>query len=197
MRKITSLFTAFLPMFLSAQGFYGAYMFTQNFADCDSLGGALGIHLDNDGVYGSVMMTAILDGDTIAETNSVTLDTVIPSFPGEHFFIVFFEDAAGGPGSNQDLIVSSSGSLLMISCNTYIAKNTLESFNVFPNPATDNVTLQIDQQIHQGEIYDMTGRMAQTIQPTSKTINVSQLAPGQYVIKVRSDKFFTSRFYKE
>lgn len=73
-----------------------------------------------------------------------------------------------------------------------------EAFTVFPNPATDRLTFQLDQSAQGGEVYDAIGRVVQAFPLNARTLDVSHLAPGQYVVRVRSNKkIFTARFRKE
>lgn len=342
MKNLLLLFFLLGPVTILAQGFYGSNMFTQNFANCEGVGGTMAIHVDNNGVYGPVEVILTFDGDTIAVTNAVAFDTTISTTPGQHTLVAFFTEAQGGPGSGQNLAIASWQSLL-ISCNAVLActhqvlvsyggnvawyidgnfagvEDTLslmplyagdtvqvlgvspvdstviafsgvatpqygvqvqsvlddscstgtgqivmvqtgpwatfyswstgdsgmflteldsltsgtytlvvsstngvcseeheiivgdtcnistivtevstEAFMVFPNPANSQVTLQLNQSVQGGSICDMTGRVVETIPQNARTLDVSQLTPGQYVVRVHSDnKLFTARFQKE
>ena len=74
------------------------------------------------------------------------------------------------------------------------------SLQVYPNPTTYKLTIVNDenspQTITNIEIYDITGRIVGTyrIRPENTTIDVSQLKPGVYVLKIGN---YTGRFVKE
>jgi hypothetical protein len=63
---------------------------------------------------------------------------------------------------------------------------------VFPNPASDIVTLQLENieegTVAQVTIFDLTGKQVFNMQSTSnlQTIDVSQFAKGMYVIHVNT-----------
>lgn len=340
MKNLILSFLLFVPALALAQGFYGANMVSQTFADCEGVGGTMAIHVDNNGTYGPVEVIVTFDGDTIAVTDATAFDTTIAAVPGSHTLVAFFTEAQGGPGSGQNLAVAAwveqlifcsavlacaeqqltsccgpvmwyvdsayVGTLDTLYLTGYIGQNVhvlglslydstvvafdnpvlplnvaqislveddmcfggtgqiyvspyiswgfgadytwntgdtgqwltglsagtytvtvssqngvcseqhtavvgdtcnigngvpeafSEAFTVFPNPASEQVTFQLDQQVQGGEVYDMTGRVVQTIPSSTWTLDVSQLAPGQYVARVRSgDKIFTARFQKE
>ncbi|GGG45275.1 GEVED domain-containing protein [Epilithonimonas arachidiradicis] len=56
---------------------------------------------------------------------------------------------------------------------------------IFPNPAKDFVTIRNEADLKKAEVIDMNGR--KVMESTSKTIDVSQLATGQYIIKMTFD----------
>ena len=53
---------------------------------------------------------------------------------------------------------------------------------IFPNPAKDVVNIKDDKALTKAEILDMTGR--KVMESDSKTIDVSKLTTGQYIIKM-------------
>lgn len=56
---------------------------------------------------------------------------------------------------------------------------------IFPNPAKDMVNIKNDKGLKKAEVIDMNGR--KVMESTSKTIDVSRLTTGQYVIKITFD----------
>ncbi|HNW91096.1 MAG TPA: T9SS type A sorting domain-containing protein [Bacteroidales bacterium] len=59
-------------------------------------------------------------------------------------------------------------------------------FNIFPNPANDNIVIQTDLVPEKIEITDLAGRLIYTT--TSKNIDCSGLAKGLYFIRIISEK---------
>ncbi len=74
------------------------------------------------------------------------------------------------------------------------------SFDVFPNPASDKISLKLqDQQVRSGElqVYNLSGEtvMQQTL--TNGSIDIRSLAPGLYFLRLRSgEKLYSTRFLK-
>jgi hypothetical protein len=75
--------------------------------------------------------------------------------------------------------------------------NQLSSINIFPNPATNQLTIETGQlKIKSVEIYDVVGeRLLCTLTPNpspsgegSASIDVSKLSPGMYFVRVRTEK---------
>lgn len=63
-------------------------------------------------------------------------------------------------------------------------KNTV---TIFPNPSSEAITLQSSQLIHIITIFDILGRVVKQFQPDQEEmkINVQNLLPGKYFIKVQ------------
>ncbi|HVD97774.1 MAG TPA: family 16 glycosylhydrolase [Cytophagaceae bacterium] len=83
---------------------------------------------------------------------------------------------------------------------------TQNSMNLFPNPATDLVTLQLNNDIHSGqvkiEIFENTGRLlfetAQTVSDDETTLSVSELKAGYYLVKItQGDYSSVKALYKK
>ena len=65
------------------------------------------------------------------------------------------------------------------------------NIEMFPNPATDLLTLNADQVLDASiEVYNVAGKLVLTdnIQGTTKSINVSNLEKGMYMIKITNDE---------
>ena len=68
-----------------------------------------------------------------------------------------------------------------------IAENAA-AFNIYPNPATDRVVIETEATIESVTIYSITGVMVYSeVDFNNNTINVSDLASGVYVMKVRTE----------
>lgn len=71
-------------------------------------------------------------------------------------------------------------------------------FSVFPNPTADNLSIKIKEKATKIDIYGLNGQLVRSIQPQVNSINVADLEPGTYLIRVSvGTKFSTSRFIKK
>jgi subtilisin-like proprotein convertase family protein len=81
--------------------------------------------------------------------------------------------------------------------NTGVAEDTAlsEGVNLYPNPATTEVTLSNTSQIaiHTAEIYDVNGKLVRSFTLTSdvSTLDVSDLSSGIFMVKVIGDEAST------
>ncbi len=67
----------------------------------------------------------------------------------------------------------------------------LETFKVYPNPATSVVKVSSTTTIEKLMLYNLQGQLVQTA--TTNEINISQLANGVYILKIYGDKEMTTR----
>lgn len=60
------------------------------------------------------------------------------------------------------------------------------SFNVYPNPAADKITINTESMVTAVEVFDISGRLVLTTHPFSKQPDISlrDLAPGAYRMRV-------------
>jgi len=75
-----------------------------------------------------------------------------------------------------------------------------QSIEIFPNPATTEIHLQIPlgTEISGIRIYDMNGTEVKRFSTQLEKINISDLAPGVYLLKAEnSDGTFQGRFIKQ
>ena len=73
-------------------------------------------------------------------------------------------------------------------------------FNIYPNPATEKVVVESNEFIRRCEVYSVNGALMVTMYECTETfeINVSEYAPGSYVICLISDSSVqTRRFIKK
>jgi len=71
---------------------------------------------------------------------------------------------------------------------TEIATTTDDTFVLFPNPAMDRLNLSgtMNGGIGNVEVVDLTGRVVLTARANTSTIDISALAAGQYMLRVRN-----------
>jgi len=73
------------------------------------------------------------------------------------------------------------------------------SMNLYPNPATDQLIISLDDRLpgSEAKLYDLGGRLLKTIRITSteQPINVKSLSAGMYVIRFKDGS--SGAFVKE
>ncbi|MBI3133708.1 MAG: T9SS type A sorting domain-containing protein [Bacteroidetes bacterium] len=78
-----------------------------------------------------------------------------------------------------------------------VDENSTTHLTVYPNPATDALTLSTNAAVEQISVYSCSGQLMLTSNSTSKTIDVSSLNSGIYVVQVRTGNgIVTERFVK-
>ncbi len=82
-----------------------------------------------------------------------------------------------------------------------ISESRLLSFNMFPNPATDEVNIQLPTGTEKAKVsvYDRVGRLVSTqdVSQNNSKVDVTSLASGMYLIRVSTDtKIGAQRFIK-
>ncbi|QMU64318.1 MAG: T9SS type A sorting domain-containing protein [Flavobacteriaceae bacterium] len=82
-----------------------------------------------------------------------------------------------------------------------VESNKLLSFDMFPNPATDEVTIQLPTGTDKADvsIYDYVGRLIRSRAATSSNakVDVTYLSSGMYIVRVvANDKIGIQRFIK-
>ncbi|MDR0505624.1 MAG: T9SS type A sorting domain-containing protein [Dysgonamonadaceae bacterium] len=72
---------------------------------------------------------------------------------------------------------------------------TTAKFAVFPNPATDKFSFNVEGKVMSVKIFDLTGRLVKMeLQPTGNSVNVSSMQKGIYTVSITSAKnTYTSR----
>lgn len=91
---------------------------------------------------------------------------------------------------------SSSSSAVLTVLPVSVTENENLSFSIFPNPATTNLTLQIESALIGSEfsIYDAVGNVVlkDKILSTNQNISISNLSNGNYILRVGNEnKLFT------
>jgi hypothetical protein len=73
-----------------------------------------------------------------------------------------------------------------------------EAITISPNPTSDRLNIETEGKISTISIFDAKGSLVRTLANPDKTINVSDLNTGNYVLKVKTDKSeFTKKFIKK
>ena len=69
---------------------------------------------------------------------------------------------------------------------------TMENTFIFPNPTTDNININSESDIQMVEIYNLQGQRVAVENGNVRTINVSNLSNGMYLLKVTTEKGVSS-----
>lgn len=115
--------------------------------------------------------------------------------------ITFYGSSVSGNGngstSGDQVFLGKSGSNSSLS----ISDARRLDFDMFPNPASDNVTIQLPTGTENAnvEFYDYVGRLAlsKKVSSNNNKVNVNDLSNGVYLLKVvTEDKIGTQKFIK-
>lgn len=60
-------------------------------------------------------------------------------------------------------------------------------FTVYPNPTVDVLNFDVAGKINSVEVYDAAGKLVKTSKDGAKSLNVSELSKGNYVVKVQTE----------
>lgn len=76
--------------------------------------------------------------------------------------------------------------------------NLSNVFYLYPNPASNLISLNINKDFNKLEIYNVSGQLIKKSDNSNKVIDISELSNGIYLLKVYSDNnIFSSKFIKE
>jgi hypothetical protein len=93
-------------------------------------------------------------------------------------------------GAIDDLRIYS-GALTLAQITDLFNNNTLSTQNfqtntlkaaIYPNPAFENLTIEIENELKSVEIYSLLGQKVMTA--TAKNVNISSLSKGIYMVRI-------------
>ena len=120
---------------------------------------------------------------------------------GEIKFYAAVNAANGNGGTSGDEIATTSSTVIS---NAVLGISDAKriDFEMFPNPASDNVTIQLPSSIESAEVefYDYLGRLSLTkkVSNIDNKVFVNDLTSGIYILKVvANDKVGTQKFIKK
>ena len=192
MKKILLLFFTIISLALSAQT-------THN------LGWA------NDGSSDNQQIT-IEVGDTIiwtwgAGTHNLRATSGTESFDSGYFTgagntFTYTFNQVGSTNYVCDPHAGNMNGTVTVTSTAGITKNNLLSFDMYPNPVSDMLTVQLPTGTEKAEvsIFDYTGRLvfSKTISSNDNSIDVQSISKGIYIIRVASNaKIGVQRFIKK
>jgi len=71
-------------------------------------------------------------------------------------------------------------------------------FTVYPNPVVDVVNFVLQGKVTSVEVYDAAGKLVKSANDGAKSLNVSNLAKGSYLVKVNADnQIYTKKVIKK
>jgi len=116
---------------------------------------------------------------------------------GEVTFYTAVNATNGNGSTSGDQVVTTNTSAQVLS----ISEAKRLSFDMYPNPATDNLTIQMPSGSEKATVqfYDYVGRLAlsKTISSANNNIDVNNLSKGVYILKVLTeDKIGSQKFIK-
>jgi len=115
---------------------------------------------------------------------------------GDNSFVVGIKDYNGNNrivGGTVDLGAFESNMTTSIDLVT-----TKDIINIYPNPTSFQLTIDIDEKIETVLVLDITGKTVQSFIPINKTIDVSNLIEGIYFLQVQTKKGISnSKFIKQ
>jgi Leucine-rich repeat (LRR) protein len=77
-------------------------------------------------------------------------------------------------------------------------KTGKENISIYPNPVQDILYIKTSEEIIKAEIYDASGRILNTTGVKTNSVNVAELAKGNYIIKLfTKDKTMILKFIKK
>ena len=103
---------------------------------------------------------------------------------GEHSVSIYLEGSTVSAPQTYDFLN-----------NLAVDENESISLVVYPNPATDRLTIESEEVIHQCEIYDLAGQLVKTLENDSERMEISieALPAGTYLVKLVTDSFAQTR----
>ena len=80
-----------------------------------------------------------------------------------------------------------------------VEEATLSTLSIYPNPVIDNLFITTDAtNIEQITIYSVSGQLVMTAATNDKTVDVSALTEGVYVLQIQTENgISTQRFVKK
>ncbi len=71
-------------------------------------------------------------------------------------------------------------------------------FTIYPNPTADVVNFDLQNNVTSVEVYDAAGKLVKSVKDGAKSVNISSLTKGSYILKVNADnKIYTKKVIKK
>jgi hypothetical protein len=123
--------------------------------------------------------TANPSGGTYTGTG-VTADTFDPSVGAGTYTITYEVTVSNG------CLATDTETIGVMTCTGINALNQAAELNLFPNPATDAITVSSGKQIAHISIYDFTGKLVKLVETNAiqETVSIRELAGGLYTVTV-------------
>ncbi len=90
---------------------------------------------------------------------------------------------------------------VLLRVTTGIGNISVASIAVYPNPAKNNISFNLNEEIKQIDIYQLQGAFVKSVTPTMQNgmvqVDISELSTGMYFVQVKADKTYRGNFVKE
>lgn len=84
---------------------------------------------------------------------------------------------------------------------TGIGNVGLATIAVYPNPAKNDISFNLNEEIKQIDIYQLQGAFVKSVTPKVQNgmvrVDISELSTGMYFVQVKADKTYRGNFVKE
>ena len=170
---------------LSIQGMNGVDSITTQSGTLQMVSTALPVSASDKTVTWTVVNPV---GNAIASIDSNGLLTALTN--GVAFVVATSNDGLGVTAMDTIIITNQATSLKKIESSSKLS--------VYPNPAIDIITIDLDVKMEQFQIFSITGKLMIAESTQGNSINIESLTPGIYFLRVTADsKITTSRFIKQ
>lgn len=127
----------------------------------------------------------VIPDSTLQQPYMQRFEVDLSEYVDEYIKVVFWHDSYDNYGIVLDnVLITGTGGI-----NVKEVKKG--DVSVYPNPASDYISLKMEHFVKDGrvEIFDLNGRLVQQQKISEfELINISDLSPGQYIIKLFSKK---------
>ncbi|MGA9212427.1 T9SS type A sorting domain-containing protein [Kaistella sp.] len=131
------------------------------------------------------------------------LNTTSISDNGDALITLTAETNNTGANRTANILVSGDGNVspktIAVTQSGILATGETKTFvtTLYPNPTSDILNIETQQNISKIEIFDMTGKLLKTTNGKDKKVSVSQLTKGMYLIKLYTENgVVNSKFIK-
>ena len=123
-------------------------------------------------------------------TNTLTVSNVNSNFDNYLFRCVV--SAAGCEDTTDEVALR---------VTTGVGNLNLATIAVYPNPAKNDISFNLNGEIKQIDIYQLQGAFVKSVTPTVQNgvvrVDIRELSTGMYVVQVKADKTYRGNFVKE
>jgi len=124
-------------------------------------------------------------GSTYTTEHTSWLNVSIPlPDKSSHYQIAFQGTSNFARGMDVDDVTVMDASAPLAVDTTEKADHTIK---IYPNPAKDRVFIKENGNIRSIEIFSLTGRLIKTLDKSSKSIDISDMMKGVYLIRIKSE----------
>nr|WP_321408471.1 ELWxxDGT repeat protein [uncultured Carboxylicivirga sp.] len=126
-------------------------------------------------------------GDQIHNLRNLGGDLVFAASFNNQVYSYSYRKASFDPASDKDNLEIEFRTRQEIEDDNATAVKDVEyaSVTIYPNPASDMITIQTVESIQEVRIYDMAGALVKVVtEPSSNQVNVSNITAGMYIVEV-------------